>query len=75
MSDRRRSLFILLLVVGLLAGSLAAIATKSTRLGLDLKGGVQLVYQAKGTAQEAKGKVKDTAGKVARKVTRATKSA
>ena len=52
MSDRRRSLFILLLVVGLLAGSLAAIATKSTKLGLDLKGGVQLVYQAKPTAQQ-----------------------
>ena len=27
------------------------IATKKTRLGLDLKGGVQLVYQAKPTAQ------------------------
>jgi SecD/SecF fusion protein len=52
MSDRRRSLFILLLVAGLLAGSLAAIATKSTKLGLDLKGGVQLVYQAKPTAQQ-----------------------
>jgi SecD/SecF fusion protein len=52
MSARRRSLFILLLVVGLLAGSLAAIATKSTKLGLDLKGGVQLVYQAKPTAQQ-----------------------
>ena len=52
MSDRRRSLFILLLVVGLLAGSLVAIATKSTKLGLDLKGGVQLVYQAKPTAQQ-----------------------
>src|SRR3954471_9023745 len=52
MSDRRRSLFILLLVAGLLAGSLAAIATKSTKLGLDLKGGVQLGYQAKPTAQQ-----------------------
>ena len=52
MSDRRRSFFILLLVAGLIAGSLAAIATKSTRLGLDLKGGVQLVYQAKPTAQQ-----------------------
>src|SRR4051812_435348 len=52
MSDRRRSLFILLLVAGLLAASFAIIATKSTRLGLDLKGGVQLVYQAKPTAQQ-----------------------
>ncbi len=40
MSDRRRNLLVLLLVAGLLAGSLAVIATKPTRLGLDLKGGV-----------------------------------
>jgi SecD/SecF fusion protein len=52
MSDRRRSLLILLLVAGLIAGSVVAIATKSTRLGLDLKGGVQLVYQAKPTPQQ-----------------------
>jgi len=52
MSDRRRSLFILLLVVGLIAGSLVAVTTKATKLGLDLKGGVQLVYQAKPTAQQ-----------------------
>src|SRR6476619_5487311 len=52
MSDRRRSLFILLLVAGLLAVSLAVIASKSTKLGLDLKGGVQLVYEAKPTAQQ-----------------------
>src|SRR3954447_11358736 len=54
MSDRRRSLFILLLVAGLMAASLAVVATKSTKLGLDLKGGVQLVYQAKPTAQQPK---------------------
>jgi len=52
MSDRRRSLFILLLVVGLIAGSALAVATKTTRLGLDLKGGVQLVYLAKPTPQQ-----------------------
>jgi SecD/SecF fusion protein len=51
MSDRRRNLFILLLVAGLFAASLAVITTMPTRLGLDLKGGVQLVYQAKPTAQ------------------------
>ena len=51
MTDRRRNLFILLLVFGLLAGSLVVIATKPTRLGLDLKGGVSLVYQAKPTKQ------------------------
>jgi SecD/SecF fusion protein len=51
MTDRRRNLFILLLVAGLLAASLAVILTKSTRLGLDLKGGVSLTYQAKPTKQ------------------------
>jgi SecD/SecF fusion protein len=49
---RRRNLFILLLVAGLLAGSLVAIATKPTRQGLDLRGGVELVYQAKPTPQQ-----------------------
>src|SRR5262245_9712914 len=51
MTDRRRNLLILLLVAGLVAASFAVIATKKTRLGLDLKGGVELVYQAKPTAQ------------------------
>src|SRR2546423_8424902 len=51
MADRRRNSLILLLVAGLIAGSAAAIAFKKTRLGLDLKGGVQLVYQGKPTAQ------------------------
>src|SRR5436305_3884303 len=51
MSDRQRNGFILLLVVGLLAASVAAIATQKTVLGLDLKGGVELVYQGKPTAQ------------------------
>ncbi|HTQ68595.1 MAG TPA: protein translocase subunit SecD [Solirubrobacteraceae bacterium] len=51
MTDRRRNILILLLVFGLVAASLAVIATKPTRLGLDLKGGVELVYQAKPTAQ------------------------
>jgi SecD/SecF fusion protein len=51
MTDRRRNLFILLIVAGLIAGSAAAIATKKTRLGLDLKGGIELVYKGKATAQ------------------------
>src|SRR5438270_9806350 len=51
MQDRRRNALILLIVFGLIAGSFAVIATKKTRLGLDLKGGVQLGYQAKPTAQ------------------------
>src|SRR3954464_12554556 len=49
MTDRRRNVFILLLVAGLLLASLAVILSKKTREGLDLKGGVELVYQAKPT--------------------------
>src|SRR4051812_9504891 len=52
MSDRRRNLFVLLLVLGLVAASVAVVATKQTKLGLDLQGGVQLVYQGKPTAQQ-----------------------
>jgi SecD/SecF fusion protein len=51
MNDRRRNLLVLLLVAGLLVGSAVAIVAKKTRLGLDLKGGVSLVYQAKPTKQ------------------------
>ena len=47
MSDRKRHGLVLLLVVGLIAASFAVIATKKTSLGLDLKGGVELVYKAK----------------------------
>ncbi|MBV9606385.1 MAG: protein translocase subunit SecD [Solirubrobacterales bacterium] len=53
MTDRQRNGFILLLVLGLVLGSLVVIAgipgtsvkSKKTVLGLDLKGGVELVYQ------------------------------
>ena len=51
MTDRQRNGFILLLVLGLLAASFAAILTQKTVLGLDLKGGIELVYQGKPTAQ------------------------
>ncbi len=51
MLDRRRNLLILLIVAGLFAASLAVIALKPTRLGLDLKGGVELIYEGKPTAQ------------------------
>jgi SecD/SecF fusion protein len=54
MTDRRRNGFILLLVAGLLVASLAAIFAKPTRLGLDLKGGVELVYQGEPTQQVPK---------------------
>ena len=49
MTDRQRHGFILLLVAGLIAASFVFIATKKTRLGLDLKGGVELVYKAEPT--------------------------
>src|ERR1700704_6159121 len=59
MADRRRNALILLIVAGLVIGSLlfvivgipGAVKAKKTRLGLDLKGGVELVYQGKPTAQ------------------------
>ena len=40
MSERRRSLFVLLIVVALIGGSISVVATKPTELGLDLQGGV-----------------------------------
>ena len=49
MSARRRNLFVLLLVAGLLAGSAITLLSKPTKLGLDLKGGVELVYEGKPT--------------------------
>jgi SecD/SecF fusion protein len=51
MTDRQRNVFVLALVVGLMAASIFVIATKPTQLGLDLKGGVQLVYQGEPTPQ------------------------
>jgi SecD/SecF fusion protein len=61
MTDRQRNGFILVVVVGLLLASLVVIAgipgaTKAhkTRLGLDLKGGVQLIYEGQPTAQTPK---------------------
>src|ERR687894_918894 len=49
MSERRRHLLVLLIVLGLIAGSAAVLFTQSTKLGLDLQGGVRLVYQGKAT--------------------------
>ena len=51
MTNYRRNALILLIVAGLVAASAAAIVAKKTRLGLELKGGVELVYQGKPTAQ------------------------
>ena len=49
MTDRRRNLFILLAIAAALLASIVVIATQPTKLGLDLKGGVSLTYQAKPT--------------------------
>jgi SecD/SecF fusion protein len=51
MTDRQRNVFVLALVVGLIAASIVVIAQMKTQLGLDLKGGVQLVYQGEPTPQ------------------------
>ena len=51
MSRRRSNLFILLFVVLLIAVSGLVIATKETKLGLDLKGGTELIYQGTPTGQ------------------------
>jgi SecD/SecF fusion protein len=51
MTDRQRNVFVLVLVAGLIAASAIVISTQKTFLGLDLKGGIQLVYQGKPTPQ------------------------
>ena len=54
MTDRRRNFFILLFVAVLTISAAVIVVTKPTRLGLDLQGGVQLVYQAGTTPQQPK---------------------
>jgi SecD/SecF fusion protein len=49
MSSRRRNLLVLLFVVGLVIASVLVILSKPSRLGLDLRGGTELVYQARPT--------------------------
>ncbi len=51
MTNRTRNLSILGIVLLLLAAAGFVISTKSTRLGLDLKGGTELVYQGQPTPQ------------------------
>jgi SecD/SecF fusion protein len=57
MGTRRRHLFVLLFVLALVAVSGLVIAKKETKLGLDLQGGLELVYQGQptGTATEVSG--------------------
>src|SRR5437588_4806512 len=59
MTDRQRNTFILglvalLLVISVLLSATQAIGTHKTRLGLDLKGGVQLIYAGQPTPQTPK---------------------
>ncbi|HEV2789984.1 MAG TPA: protein translocase subunit SecD [Solirubrobacterales bacterium] len=57
MGKRRIHLFVLVFVVGLVAVSGLVIAKKETKLGLDLQGGLELVYQGQptGTTTEVSG--------------------
>jgi SecD/SecF fusion protein len=51
MGTRRRHLLVLVFVLGLMGVSALVILTQPTKLGLDLKGGVELVYQGTPTGQ------------------------
>ncbi len=51
MGSRRLHAFVLIFVVGLLVVSGLIIANKPTKLGLDLKGGLELVYEGQPTGQ------------------------
>ena len=51
MGSRRRYLFVLLFVLGLVVVSALVITSKPTKLGLDLKGGVELIYEGQPTGQ------------------------
>ena len=57
MGSRKRNIFILIFVIGLVAVSGMIIAKKETKLGLDLQGGLELVYQGQptGTTTEVSG--------------------
>jgi SecD/SecF fusion protein len=48
---RRRNLFVLLFVFALIVVSALVVAKKETKLGLDLKGGVELVYEGTPTGE------------------------
>src|SRR6201999_1133560 len=57
MGSGRQHLFVLLFVLALVAVSAVIIASKETKLGLDLQGGLQLVYEGQptGTNTEVSG--------------------
>ena len=68
MGSRRLNLFVILFVVGLLVASLVAITSMRTILGIDLRGGTQLVYEAQPTPEvpEPKGEDVDRAIEIIR---------
>jgi len=51
MNRRRVNVFVLIFVLGMIVVSGLIVASKPTRLGLDLKGGVELIYQGTPTGQ------------------------
>jgi SecD/SecF fusion protein len=53
-TDRQRHGFVLLLVAGLIAASVVVMLSMKTVLGLDLQGGIELVYQGEPTPQTPK---------------------
>ncbi len=53
MTDRQRHGLVLLLVAGLIAASAVVMTQFKTRLGLDLQGGVELIYKGEPSAQSS----------------------
>jgi SecD/SecF fusion protein len=71
MVARRRNLFVLLFVLALVAISGLVIAEKETKLGLDLQGGLELVYQGQptGTTTEVSGEdIEDSISIIERRI-------
>ncbi len=71
MGTRRRYLFVLLFVLGLVIASGIVIAKKETKLGLDLQGGLELVYQGQptGTSTSVSGQdIEDSIGIIERRI-------
>jgi SecD/SecF fusion protein len=68
---KRRHLFVLVFVLGLIAVSALVIAGKATKLGLDLQGGLELVYQGQptGTATSVSGEdIEDSIGIIEKRI-------
>jgi len=51
MGSKRLNLFVILFVLGLMLASVLIITSRDTKLGLDLSGGTQLIYQGQPNAQ------------------------